>query len=106
MATPNVTKKKTIRKKSLTYKAQVLSKELFCDRDQLQVQPLVRRKKNKKFASIKNKGASNTSWYCPACKKDVELSMRMCKNCNVWYNEVCMGLDSDDNEDFFCADCE
>ena len=99
MATPKVTKKKTVRKKNPTYKAK---RTFISDRGSTTSSATGKKvRKNKKSAAIKNKGASNTSWYCPACKKNVELSMRMCKNRNVWYHEVCMGLDSDDKADFF-----
>jgi len=62
MATPKVTKKKTIRKKSLTYKVQVLLKELFSDNGSTTSLATGKKaRKTKKSAAIKNKGASNTS---------------------------------------------
>ena len=109
MVTPKVTKRKIIRKKSLTHKAQVLSKELFSDKGSTTssaTSSYKKAKKRKKSAANKNKATSDVSWYCPACEKDTALSMRMCKKCNEWYHEECVGLDSDNNEDFFCVDCE
>ena len=109
MVTPKVTKRKIIRKKSLTSKAQVLSKELFSDKGSTTssaTSSYKKAKKRKKSAANKNKATSDVSWYCPACEKDTALSMRMCKKCNEWYHEECVGLDSDNNEDFFRVDCE
>ena len=104
MVTPKITKRKIIRKKSLTYKAQFLPKELFSDKRSTTSSATSsdkKEKKCKKSAANKNKATSNASWYCHACKRDTALSMRMCEECNEWYHEECVGLDSDDNEDFF-----
>ena len=87
MVTPKVTKRKIIRKKSLTYNAQVLSKELFSDKGSTTssaTSSYKKAKKRKKSAANKNKATSDVSWYCPACEKDTVLSMRMCKKCNEW----------------------
>ena len=109
MVTSKVTKRKIIRKKSLTYKAQVLSKELFFDKGSTTrsvTSSVKKAKKRKKSAANKNKATSDISWYCPACEKNTALSMRMSKKYNEWYHEDGVGLDSDDNEDFFCVNCE
>ena len=63
MVTPKVTKRKIIRKKSLTYMAQVLSKELFLTKDQLQVQPLVLTKRQRNARSLQQTKTKRRPMY-------------------------------------------
>lgn len=122
MLTPKIQRKRSIRKKSLTYKAQVMNADLFTsdnckkpDQKKKKQVPSKSKKlssnnkrtgpKKKKFPTQKARN-STASWYCPVCSEDTPLSMRQCFHCHIWYHEECVGLESDDEGDFICMDCE
>lgn len=84
MATAKAT---TPRRKALNYKGQLLKKNLFSQ------------------STVPAEPSKNESWFCPACKKDTKLDMRMCVLCATWYHEICVGLSDNDLEDFLCPNC-
>ena len=63
VATPKVTKRKTIRKKSFTYKAQVLSKKLFSDKGSTTSSATSSSKKEKKQKSLQQTKTKRPPMY-------------------------------------------
>ena len=114
LATPVKGKRVTNRKKSLNYKATVLSKSLFLE-DTVAPAPAKsdgkgcskgNKKKGKaKAKKVKPQGHDITEWKCPVCDEEQFSDMRMCDRCQTWYHEDCVGLTSDD-DDFLCPDCD
>jgi len=113
METPKIKKKQVCRKKSLNYKAQLVTKKLFygskkttSSRDNLSKNiPSKKSKTKPKKKNSKPLAINNVSWFCAVCGKDTALSMRQCNMCKIWYHEECVGLDSDDEDNFFCMEC-
>ena len=116
MKTPKRPKKKTFKKKSLTYKAQVINTNLFYNQEchnksskkrenqkKLSVKKVRTKKKKLPVQKARN---SEASWYCAVCNKDTAISMRQCCSCFIWYHEECIGLQSDDEDNFTCMDCQ
>ena len=108
METPKIKKKRVCRKKSLNYKAQLVIKQLFMGSKKkntsVKNSKSVFPKKTKAVRTKKNSNpvtTSNASWFSAACGKDTALSMRQCYLCKVWYHEECVGLDPDDEDNFF-----
>ena len=112
METPKIKKKGVCRKKSLNYKAQLVTKKLFYGSKKVSfkkqsknVLPKIKTKAVPKKKKSMPMTTSNASWFCAACGKDTALSMRQCHLCKIWYHEECVGLDSDDEDNFFCMEC-
>ena len=154
MPTPKIAKSNRARsRKSINYKASVVSKQLFDDyNSKLQInkeakkshdksaskgsekndQKAVKkgaeerikssrkkRKSNSK-ASAKGKGLKRAkissvmnsadggaeAWYCNVCKEDTQLTMTKCRVCHTWLHNECVGLESDDDDDFICPYCD
>lgn len=133
LPTPKFKVKSTApRKKSLNYRAQEVTKDLFGDSATKETktpksesvvgctsaQPGVAAKHKRtsvKSASLtadklagSNKPKrhdSKPSWYCPACKEDRVDDMRRCHSCGVWYHELCVGLTPADKIFYCSGDC-
>ena len=112
METPKIKKKGVCRKKSLNHKAQLVIKKLFYGSKKVtfkkQSKNVLPKKKQKAVPKKKKSTPMTTnsaSWFCAACGKDTALSMRQCHLCKIWYHDECVGLDSDDEDNFFCMEC-
>ena len=117
MMTPKSERSK-LRKKSLNYQAQVigLHKNLFKDTEKASSLRRASGKSNcpKKITgkpvSSKNQCMTilprDASWFCSVCSNQSKLSMRQCSVCGVWYHEECVGLQSDDEDNFISMSCD
>lgn len=153
MPTPKIARKKTrVNRKSINYRASIVTKQLFHDYEESCKDPkkqgkavapsargtmvvqhqtaktckpakgknlkqITSKSVNKKQNGIKHKvsakcdkGAKRAkisdSWYCIVCKEDKQLSMAKCSRCEAWFHNECIGLESDDDDDFVCPYCE
>jgi len=92
-------------------------------REQSKEQPVqkssvTKRKRKRKLKSQSNKRAKraklaekepsvNETWFCSVCKRDVKLNMIRCAECETWVHNECVGLESDDDTQYFaCPDCD
>ncbi|KAK9737292.1 hypothetical protein QE152_g10839 [Popillia japonica] len=89
----NSEKTLTVRRKAINYRETPVTKDLF--------------DKNKEEKKLKttSKDRSGTkqkqaSWYCDGCELDEVADMRQCCKCGKWYHEACVGLSTDDTDDF------
>nr|CAI5838934.1 unnamed protein product [Callosobruchus analis] len=100
LPTPVIEEKKVIpRKKSLSYRAQKVTKALFAE----QVKKKNETGKSKKI--IKNKKVVE-AWYCHLCDEDQVRDMRVCSMCSRYVHEECVGLTKMDREPtFICPSC-
>ena len=116
MKTPKVKKKHALRKKSLNFKAQLVTTQLFygsknsalakSTSDKISSKkPKLKSRKKRESKIDKSTDSNRASWFCAACGEDKVLSMRQCSFCIVWYHEECVGLDSDDENNFLCVQC-
>lgn len=89
------------RKKSLNYRAQEVTKDLFGDSatnctPQITVPSSrvedVSATSSTITGSKPKRHDNKPSWYCPAYKEDRVDDMRRCRPCGVWYHELCVGL--------------
>jgi len=105
MSTPaasSIKKKKRVqRKKSINYRATVISKTLFYGKEKSNENE----KKKKKSVAKKNKSIAK-NWYCPICEESTVSDMRQCVVCLIWFHEECVGLTINDEDDFCCPDCD
>ncbi|KAG5896078.1 hypothetical protein JTB14_006867 [Gonioctena quinquepunctata] len=102
---------KSIRPKALNYKAQQVTKDVFTERrgqsagssaPKLSVPSIS--KQHRTIPQSTSKQTIQESWLCAACEKKDQLDMRMCAKCLTWYHEACVGLESDDDEEFeYCS---
>ncbi|CAH1996069.1 unnamed protein product [Acanthoscelides obtectus] len=76
------------RKKTMNYKAQTITKDLF------QQNP----------SSSRIIPDRLTDWYCQACKENRLSNMRQCMKSQIWYHEECVGLTESDLI-FECPEC-
>ena len=164
MPTPKIVRKTVKRKKSINYKGNRISKELFSIKcqptskvqkgsaqnkdntvsDQAHTRQVtgkgkagqgkekvskcrgdtikpkcknrgMKRKKEIKLTERATKRAKHDdvepdeAWLCAVCNKDVKLSMTKCVGCENWVHNECVGLESDDDDDFatfMCPDCD
>lgn len=127
--TPNfaVAKGKKPRRKAINYKARIVTKDLFTERENKKkisakqqhskqnVEEQQSKMKNKgkcvKKSSPKKRNNGKTSkinpadkWYCHACNAESFEDMRQCPMCQRWFHELCVGLTKDDS-DFECPMC-
>ena len=119
------------RKKSLNYKAQVVTKDLFSSvsTKSTLVCATIRKsaaKESKPLTLIRKPAVSKEpkpstsqcsasvsskkvlggdSWYCFLCNTEDKLDMRQCKTCATWCHEACLGFTEDDREYFVCPNC-
>lgn len=115
-ALPSIKEKKCPRRKSINYRAQQVTKDLFAKSScsfSKHSKPEETASTSKAIAStskavIKHheEKIAEESWYCKLCNTDEKLDMRLCSACKTWYHEQCMGLTADDSENFVCPDCE
>lgn len=100
LPTPDMEEKKfTPRRKSLNYRAQRVTKELF----QEQQKKASKTEKNKKVVKTKK---VVEKWYCYLCDQDKVLDMRLCSMCLRYVHEECVGLTKEDKElAFLCPSC-
>ena len=112
METPKIKKKRVCRRKSLNYKAQIVTKNLFygtnkvkSGKDTSGKSDCPRKTKIIPRRNCRPMATKNASWFCAVCGKDTALSMRQCYMCKIWYHEECVGLESDDEDNFFCMEC-
>lgn len=103
LPTPEVETKKIVpRKKSINYRAQRVTKNLFAEKE---------KKKNGIEKSIKipkekNAKKVDEKWYCHLCNEDRVLDMRLCNMCMRYVHEECVGLTKQDKLDsFICPSC-
>lgn len=104
------------KRKSLNYKAQLITKDLFCstsskfeNNTKLKKQPLASSSKlpvRKNSKGTKKNVSDENSWYCFVCQKTEQLDMRSCVKCGSWSHEVCIGFTKEDKEDYICLACE
>jgi len=64
--------------------------------------------KHAKIFSVQNSadGEGAEVWYCGVCKEDEQLTMTKCSVCQKWLHNECVGLESDDDDDFICPYCD
>jgi len=63
--------------------------------------------KHAKIASVLNSAdGEGESWFCRVCEEDKQLTMSMCSVCETWLHNECVGLESDDDDDFICPYCD
>ena len=64
--------------------------------------------KRAKISSVLNSadGEGAEVWYCGVCKEDKQLTMTKCSVCQTWLHNECVGLESDDDDDFICPYCD
>lgn len=111
ISTPKIQRRTAPRKRSLTYKAQLITKALFTDKKRCKQQaPTATESKKQKVRPSYRKPEQdcNESWYCKICEEDEKLDMRQCIACDDWVHEECVGLSHGSDEDefqFVCPDC-
>lgn len=113
------------RKKAINYKAQQVTRDLFnsaiqtsasCSTPSVPSPSTSKQLKKSTFEdSVNQPGTSrctskqfdndnvNQSWFCVACRTSDQLDMRMCVKCLTWYHEECVGLNSNDLDNFECC---
>lgn len=98
LPTPDVEEKKvTPKRKSLNYRAQQVTKDLFQKQDEEKDSKKRQPKKPKKVIE---------KWYCHLCQEDRVADMRLCNMCLRYVHEECVGLTSRDKEPtFLCPPC-
>lgn len=84
-----------VRRKAVTYKAQLVTKSLFGENSQSVSQSV----------SVQSSQLQDEAWYCIVCDKDEQRHMCKCVVCETWYHEDCVGVEHDDLDDFVCPDC-
>ncbi|KAJ2949421.1 hypothetical protein O0L34_g15337 [Tuta absoluta] len=116
------------RKKAINCLAQVLTKDIFNNKENTTKITAKKKatKKNKtqdkntnkkelkKEKTVKGKGKGKTtkktpsseSWYCFVCQEDKIADMRLCLICASYVHEECVGLTAIDKEQFVCIRCE
>ena len=64
--------------------------------------------KRAKVSSVQNTADEEGAevWYCGVCKEDKQLTMTKCSVCQTWLHNECVGLESDDDDDFICPYCD
>ena len=63
--------------------------------------------KRAKISSVMNSADGGAeAWYCNVCKEDTQLTMTKCRVCHTWLHNECVGLESDDDDDFICPYCD
>lgn len=115
-AFPPIKDKRCPRRKSINYRAQQVTKDLFTkpscsfsnhskpEAAVLTAKPLA--STSKAVISYRRENITEESWYCKLCNTDEKLDMRLCSACKTWCHEVCVGLTPDDSENFVCPDCD
>lgn len=106
METPDLVKKKeekAARRKTLNYKAQVVTKSLFQRADK--PKPSTSSCSTSTSKSPANKD-TYSPWYCPVCKESRQSDMRRCIQCNSWAHEDCLGYTPSDDDDYICIECD
>ena len=93
-------KKRTQRKKSINYRATVVSKILFYGKEKKNV-----RDKNKKKNVVQKKKSCGTDRFCSICTENTISDMRKCEICQTWFHKECVGITKDD-DGFLCPDCD
>lgn len=105
LPTPEIELKKiTPRKKSLNYRGQQVTKNLFAKNKDPEKESQEEISKNKmKKKSIKK---VDEKWYCHLCNEDRIIDMRLCNMCMRYVHEECVGLTRKDKMDsFICPTC-
>lgn len=106
--------RKNVRKKALNYKAQEVTKDIFCSRPKEKPTPDCSVSKGSKKPTGEPQpscsysaapSSSKESWFCVICDEDRIADMRQCKGCQSWMHEECLGLSKDDLEDVTCLNC-
>ena len=107
-------RKRTQRKKSIIYRATVVSKALFYGKEKKNAKgknkksPLFGKEKNargKNKKKVQEEKSCAADWYCPICTESTISDMRECEICHIWFHEECVGLTKDDDE-FICPHCD
>lgn len=93
LKTPDLKKPVAVRRKAFNYKSQHITKGLF-------------QKKNKEKSKIDQTPEGNESWYCVLCQESRKIAMRSCSDCHQWVHEECIGMTSDDEDEFVCSSCK
>ena len=89
-------KKRVCRRKSLNYKTQIVTKNLFygtnkvkSGKDTSGKSDCQRKTKIIPRRNSKPMATKSASWFCAVCGKNTALSMRQCYMCKIWYHEEC-----------------
>ena len=107
MTTPKISKPKTIRRKSLNYQSQHVTRNLFAQTaPSSEVKTKGKGKVNKKGGKAVPVKNNNTSWYCPICKENRMIDMRACYKCSTYVHEECVGLTKYNKDIFLCFNCD
>lgn len=113
---------KAPRKKSINYKAQVVTRAVFGSTDSIpstskappkQTDSSTSKAPSKQTASPISKApvkqiteCKSREWYCFLCDSCRIIDMRMCRSCKEWVHEECLGLTQSDDEEVDCPKCE
>lgn len=126
LSTPKRNVKKTQRRQPINSRAQKIVKSLFKDQTSATIPKTTRGKKAHKAQSTEERSHSATenlslpstsgiqqrkqhpsseSWYCFLCQEDRVADMRLCRGCNTYVHEECVGLTKSDRDVFCCPKC-
>ncbi|CAG9765786.1 unnamed protein product [Ceutorhynchus assimilis] len=108
---------KAPRIKSLNYRAQMVTKDLFSPtsgkskstlskKDKIRNEPIASSSKMLQRKGQKDILAENDSCYCFVCNKSEKLDMRRCVSCGTWSHEICIGFTKDDKDGYICVRCD
>ena len=85
------------------------------------IKPSLTKQKSKSKANTKGSGSKRAKisfvqnsadgeraevWYCGVCKEDKQLTLTKCSVCQKWLHNECVGLESDDDNDFIRPYCD
>lgn len=105
-----------VRRKAFNYRSQHVKKDLFKNENSNEKSGKnenINEKSSKTPKNVKkirgpekeNFDSLDESWYCFLCQTSQQLSMRNCIDCHQWVHEDCIGMTSDDEDDFICPTC-